>query len=129
MRPASLPAQPDFPLTALAAELRDTASRLDALDSGDPAVSLRTLFSWSYRQLSAEAARVFRLLSLHPGPDITTHAAAGLAGLDESEARRALRELSRAHVLAERRPGRYTCHDLLRGYAADQARTLDQAAG
>lgn len=122
-------AQPDFPLTALAAELRDTAGRLDALDSGDPAVSLRTLFSWSYRQLGAEAARVFRLLSLHPGPDITTHAAASLAGLDESAARRALRELSRAHVLAECMPGRYTCHDLLRGYAADQARTLDKAAG
>jgi DNA-binding SARP family transcriptional activator len=118
-------AQPDFPLTALAAELRDSGSRLDALDSGDPAVSLRTLFSWSYQQLSTEAARIFRLLSRHPGPDITTHAAASLAGLDESAARRALRELSRAHVLTERIPGRYTCHDLLLSYAADRARAQD----
>jgi DNA-binding SARP family transcriptional activator len=115
-------ARPDFPLTALAAELRDVTGRLDALDSGDPAVSLRSLFSWSYHQLSPEAARMFRLLSLHPGSDIAAPAAASLAGRDEAEGRRMLRELSRAHLLAERSPGRYSCHALLRGYAAEQAR-------
>ena len=59
-----------FPLAALAAELRDAAGRLDALDSGDPAASVRALFSWSYNQLSTGAARMFRLLGLHsdPGP-------------------------------------------------------------
>lgn len=118
-------ARPDFPLTALATELRDPVGRLDALDSGDPAVSVRTLFSWSYQQLSAGAARMFRLLGLHPGADITTRAAASMAGLDETEGRRMLRELSRAHVLSEHLPGRYTVHALLRAYAADQARAQD----
>jgi len=63
-------ARPSFPLAALAAELRDAAGRLDALDSGDPAASVRALFSWSYNQLSTGAARMFRLLGLHsdPGP-------------------------------------------------------------
>jgi hypothetical protein len=65
---------------------------------------------------------MFRLLSLHPGSDIAAPAAASLAGRDEAEGRRMLRELSRAHLLAERSPGRYSCHALLRGYAAEQAR-------
>ena len=45
-------ARPGFPLAALLAELRDRAGRLDALDSGDPAASVRAVFSWSYQQLS-----------------------------------------------------------------------------
>ena len=73
-------ARPGFPLAALAAELRDAAGRLDALDAGDPGASVRAVFSWSYRQLSGPAARMFRLLGLHPGPDITVPAAASLAG-------------------------------------------------
>jgi tetratricopeptide (TPR) repeat protein/transcriptional regulator with XRE-family HTH domain len=118
-------ARPDFPLAALAAELRDRAGRLDALDAGDPAASVRAVFSWSYRQLSAQAARMFRLLGLHPGPDISSAASASLAAADEPEARRLLAELTRAHLVAERIPGRYALHDLLRAYAADQARNTD----
>ena len=79
--------QPGFPLTALATELRDRDDRLDALDAGDAAASLRAVFSWSYRQLSDGAARMFRLLGLHPGPDISARAAASLASTDEPEAR------------------------------------------
>jgi tetratricopeptide (TPR) repeat protein/transcriptional regulator with XRE-family HTH domain len=118
-------ARPGFPLAALAAELRDGADRLDALDAGDPAASVRAVFSWSYRQLSDEAARMFRLLGLHPGPDIASPAAASLAGIDEPTARRLLGDLSRAHLIAEHVPSRYTCHDLLRTYATAQARSCD----
>ena len=42
-----------------------------ALTGGDPATDLRAVFSWSYRTLTADAARLFRLLGLHPGPDIS----------------------------------------------------------
>ncbi|MBV9452345.1 MAG: tetratricopeptide repeat protein [Streptosporangiaceae bacterium] len=118
-------ARPGFPLTALAAELRGTPARLDALDTGDPSASVRAVFSWSYQQLSAGAARMFRLLGLHPGPDISVPAAASLAGLTEPETRRMLRELTRDCLITEHVPGRYALHDLLRAYAAAQARDLD----
>jgi DNA-binding SARP family transcriptional activator/tetratricopeptide (TPR) repeat protein len=118
-------ARPHLPLTVLAAELRDTASRLDALDTADPTASVRTVFSWSYQELSPAAARMFRLLGLHPGPDITAMAAASLGACSLASARRVLAELTGAHLVTERGHDRYLCHDLLRTYAADQARTTD----
>ncbi|MBM2619339.1 tetratricopeptide repeat protein [Actinoplanes sp. LDG1-06] len=111
--------QNSFPLTALADELAETDDRLDALDTGDPAVHVRAVFSWSYAALSAEAQRLFRLLSLHPGPDMATAAAAALAGHRPARARRLLGELTHASLLVEHSPGRYSWHDLLRVYAAD----------
>jgi tetratricopeptide (TPR) repeat protein/transcriptional regulator with XRE-family HTH domain len=114
-------ASPGFPLAALAGELAHAAGRLDALDAGDPAASVRAVFSWSCRQLSAEAARTFGLLGSHPGRDISVPAAASLAGIAEADARRLLRELAHAHLIAEHLPGRYAFHDLLRAYAAEQA--------
>jgi tetratricopeptide (TPR) repeat protein/transcriptional regulator with XRE-family HTH domain len=116
--------RPGFPLAALAGELADSASRLDALDAGDPAASVRAVFSWSTRQFSDELARMFRLLGLHAGPDVCVPAAASLAGIPEARARRLLADLARAHVIAEHIPGRYAFHDLLRAYAAEQTRHL-----
>jgi DNA-binding SARP family transcriptional activator/DNA-binding XRE family transcriptional regulator len=118
---------PHFPLASLATELRDVRGRLDKLDSGDPAVSLRTVFSWSVRQLSPPAARMFRLLSRYPGSDVTVPAAARMAGTGQPGARRLLRELARCHLLAEPSPGRYVFHGLLRAYAAEQAEAGPQA--
>jgi tetratricopeptide (TPR) repeat protein len=113
-------ARPGFPLAALAAELRESACGLDALDAGDPAASVRAVFSWSTPQLTRHAARMFGLLGLHPGPDITVPAAASLAAIAEADGRRLLGELARAYLIAEHVPGRYAFHDLLRAYAADQ---------
>jgi tetratricopeptide (TPR) repeat protein/transcriptional regulator with XRE-family HTH domain len=121
-------ARPRFPLTAVAAELADSADRLDALDAGDAATSVRSVFSWSYRQLGNEPARMFRLLGLHPGPDICVAAAASLVGTDQSGTRRLLGELARAHLIAEHLPGRYAFHDLLRAHATEQARDADSEA-
>jgi tetratricopeptide (TPR) repeat protein len=118
-------ARPHIPLAALAEELANSEDRLTALDAGDPATSIRAVFSWSTRQLSAEAARMFRLLGLHPGPDIAVPAAASLAAVAEADARRLLGELARAHLIAEHPPGRYAFHDLLRAYAVGQARAHD----
>ena len=118
-------ARPGFPIAALAAELRDVGGRLDALDSGDPSGDLRAVFSWSYQQLSPAAARMFRLLGVHSGPDISAAAAASLAAVSEPQARRLLRELTRAHLITEHAPARYASHDLLRAYAAAQAHDSD----
>jgi tetratricopeptide (TPR) repeat protein len=118
-------ARPEHPLEALAAELRAAGGPLDALDAGEPTASVRAVFSWSYRQLSPAAARLFRLLGIHPGPDISAPAAASLAGVEPAQARHLLAELARAHLVAEHAIGRYAFHDLLRAYAAEQARALD----
>jgi len=112
-------ARPSLPLAALAAELRDTASRLDALDAGDPAASVRAVFSWSCQQLGSTAARVFRLLAEHPGPDISVAAAASLAGLPSARVREALAELAGSHLVSEHAYGRFAFHDLIRLYATE----------
>ncbi|WP_344525572.1 NB-ARC domain-containing protein [Streptomyces albiaxialis] len=112
---------PGFTLDTVARELRESQGNLDALSGGDATTDLRTVFSWSYQSLSAPAARLFRLLGLHSGPDITAHAAAALAGLPFRETRRLLSEITWVHLLNEPAPGRYTLHDLLRVYAAERA--------
>src|SRR5215472_4362016 len=116
---------PAFSLDALAREMGAQADRLDAFDSDDAATDLRSVFSWSYRSLSPDAARLFRLLGLHPGPDFTAPAAASLAGQSLPEARRLLAALTGANLINEHQPGRYAFHDLLRTYAAAQVRAHD----
>jgi DNA-binding SARP family transcriptional activator/tetratricopeptide (TPR) repeat protein len=117
--------QTRFPLTVLAAELRDAGQRLDALDAGDPTSQIRAVFSWSYTTLTEPAARLFRLLGLHPGPDIDTTAAANLIDHTIPQTRQLLAELVRTSLLTEYVPGRYTFHDLLRAYATELAFTID----
>jgi hypothetical protein len=113
---------PGLTLAELAADLRRAASRLDAIDTGEAATSLRASFSASYQALSRPAARMFRLLGAHPGAGITAAAAARLAGLPADSACVLLRELAGFHLVSERRPGRFAIHELLRGYAAERAR-------
>lgn len=116
---ARIATHPGFALGAVAAELRETYGTLDAFVGTEAVTNVRTVFSWSYRALPPAAARLFRLLGLHPGPDITAPAAASLAGLSVRHVRPLLAELTHAHLLTEQVPGRYTCHDLLRVYAAE----------
>lgn len=108
---------PGFALGVLAKELAEEHTRLEALDTGEPTTSVRAVFSWSYQRLSPLAARMFRLLGLHPGPDIALTAAAHLTEMPPQQAREALGELTRAHLLTQHTPGRYSFHDLLRAYA------------
>ncbi len=114
-------AHPRTPLSSLAAELRDTRRRLDLLSAGTGAANLRAVFSWSCQTLSSPAARMFRLLGRHSGPDISIAVAASLAATGPDQARRALDELTAAHLLTEHAHGRYRLHDLLRAYATEQA--------
>jgi transcriptional regulator with XRE-family HTH domain len=118
---------PRLSLDTLAAQLRQTLSSLDALAVGDPYADTRAVFSWSYRGLSNAAARLFRLLGQHHGPDIALTAAASLAGQPTHQTQTSLAELCRAHLLIEHRPSRYTFHDLLRAYAAELAHHHDSS--
>ncbi len=116
---------PTFRLAALANELRAAHDRLDAFASTDQATDMRAVFSWSYQTLSPAAARLFRLLGNHPGPDIAAPATASLAGVPVGPARQLLTELTRAHLLTEHVHGRYAFHDLLRAYSSELARAHD----
>jgi DNA-binding SARP family transcriptional activator/tetratricopeptide (TPR) repeat protein len=118
-------ARPGFPLAAIAAELRAANGTLDPFGGTDLATDVRAVFSWSCRALSDDAARLFRLLGLHPGPDITTPAAASLVGLPPDRARQLLTGLAHANLLLEYTPGRYSLHDLLRAYATELADSHD----
>ena len=117
---------PAFPLGTLADELRQARGSLDAFASDDVHTDVRAVFSWSYNMLSPAAASMFRLLGLHPGPDITLAAAASLAALPVSGARPLLAELTRAHLVTQHSPGRYAFHDLLRAWASELALTHDR---
>ncbi len=117
-------ARPAISLAELVRELADEQERLDLLEAaGDSHTAVRAVFSWSYQNLSQPAARLFRLLGLHPGPDITIRAAASLAASPPGQARRLVAELVRANLLTEQAPGRFGCHDLLRAYAVELAAT------
>ncbi|MFD5571735.1 AfsR/SARP family transcriptional regulator [Streptomyces cadmiisoli] len=108
-----------MPLTTLARELHDSVGGLDAFRSGDAAADVRAAFSCSYHALSPGAARLFRLLALHPGPDTALTAAASLAGFPVPHTRHLLADLIQAHLVEERSPGRFALHDLLRAYASE----------
>jgi tetratricopeptide (TPR) repeat protein/DNA-binding SARP family transcriptional activator len=120
--------QTGFRLDVLAAQLGDAEQRLDALDAGDPASQVRAVFSWSVAALSPAVGRLFRLLGLHPGLDISVAAAVSLDGRPGSATRRSLDELARANLIVEHLPHRYTFHDLLRSYARDLAHDIDDDA-
>ena len=103
----------------------DLAAGMSAFASDDEHTDLRSVFSWSYRILSPDAARLFRLLSLNPGPDSPAMAAEALAGGPAADL---VAELIRTQLLTERAPGRYTMHDLLRSYASEQCLSTDDPA-
>ncbi|WP_051105147.1 AfsR/SARP family transcriptional regulator [Catelliglobosispora koreensis] len=113
---------PDFPLSALSSELAQV------LAGDGSAANVHSVFSWSYDQLSPVAASLFRLLSLHPGPEVSVAAAASLAGVPLAEARRLLTELAYTHLITERSPGWFSLHALLREYARELVHANDSEA-
>ncbi|MGP3966629.1 ATP-binding protein [Streptomyces sp. 6N223] len=148
---------PHMGLEELIGDLRDESALWDALSAGDggfgrgggeaqqdadtdadadadtdadaDADAVRTVFAWSYRALPKQAARLFRLLGLHPGPDFGTGAASALAGVSTRRVRQLLDVLAGAHLLEQTAPDRYEFHDLLRVYAADRARREESGEG
>jgi len=123
---ARLAARPSWPVHALAERLGDERTRLDELESADLAV--RSCFQVSYQALTASednrdrtAARLFRLLGLHRGPEFSTWTAAALLGTSPEAAETALERLVDAQLLVAAGLGRYAMHDLLLLFAREQA--------
>jgi DNA-binding SARP family transcriptional activator/Tfp pilus assembly protein PilF len=113
-------------LSQLVVELGDRQRRLQLLDPGDdPYAAVRVVFSWSIDSLPPDAARIFRLLGLHPGPDFDPYATAALADASLEAARHGLELLTRTHLVHRTGPSRYGMHDLLHAYAAELAHVHD----
>ncbi|MGJ7418749.1 regulator [Streptomyces cinereoruber] len=121
---ALLTDDPGLPITALADDLADARTRLKRLqheDGDGRSLAVRAAFDLSYRRLKPQEARLFRLLSLNPGPDLSTEVAAALGDREERETRTGLATLARADLINEQPPrsGRWRVHDLIRLYAAE----------
>jgi DNA-binding SARP family transcriptional activator len=120
---AKLATHPDRSIGVLAGDLADERYRLDELQVSD--MSLRSSLAVSYHDLRRDpaghqAARMWRLLGLNPGPDFGPDAAAALAGTAPRTARQLLDLLAEVHLIEHAGHGRYRLHDLLRIYAAER---------
>ncbi|MER5652693.1 AAA family ATPase [Streptomyces sp. NBC_01281] len=100
---------------------RDVHDRLAALGSHESDLDLRTVFHTSYTLLPGSAARLFRLLGLHAGPDIDAYACAALLDDDVPAAHAALSVLAAANLVGEQPGARFGSHDLLRAFARSLA--------
>ncbi|MFD3486002.1 ATP-binding protein [Streptomyces sp. NPDC058665] len=123
--------RPHMRLQELISDLRDESALWDALSTGDEeeAEAVRAVFAWSYQALPPDAARVFRLLGLYPGPEFGIGAAAALTGLSVRRTRQLLDVLAGAHLLMQKAPDRFEFHDLLRAYAGDEAQREESPEG
>ncbi|MFD7454576.1 ATP-binding protein [Kitasatospora sp. NPDC059827] len=117
---------PGRPLSSVREDLESTDDRLDVLGRRDRAV--RAAFNLSYDRLGDEHARTFRLLSLNPGPDLSTEAATHLTEQSRIRTELLLQDLARAHLIeAGRIWGRWRLHDLVRLYAVERGRSRADA--
>jgi DNA-binding SARP family transcriptional activator/tetratricopeptide (TPR) repeat protein len=96
-------------------QLRDQRRRTQFLAAGDRSVF--AALSLSYRYLTQDQRRLFRLLSLHPGPEFDAYTAAAVSGLGVEEAEEHVEVLFDDNLLLQPSPGRYQFHDLIKDCA------------
>jgi tetratricopeptide (TPR) repeat protein len=116
--------KPDVPLGRVVDEIR-RSRRVFSVDQSALPGRTESVFNWPYRALSNQAARAFRLLSLHPSRPFRRLAAASAVGLGDGEIDAVLGELVRVHMLFEPRPGIYVFHDLLLEFSIRLRQQLD----
>ncbi|MFB8272283.1 tetratricopeptide repeat protein, partial [Streptomyces sp. NPDC055955] len=119
---ALLADDPDELLSERVRMLTDAGTRLSGLDDGER--NLRAVFDECLARLSPQEADLYRLLGLHPGPDISTPAVAALTDQPADKITSMLRQLVRARLLTQNSLARdrWSMHDLLRVHAQEQAR-------
>jgi DNA-binding SARP family transcriptional activator/tetratricopeptide (TPR) repeat protein len=125
---ANLATRPGLTVAGYVAQLRGTGELAALTVAGDGQAAVRAAFDLSYRRVPEPAGRMFRLIGLAFGPDLSAEAAAALAGVPVADGREHLAALATAHLVEEHTPGRYLCHDLLRAYAAERVRLEESPA-
>ncbi|MFF8430548.1 tetratricopeptide repeat protein [Streptomyces sp. NPDC016566] len=138
---AVLVLDPGLPLRELAGQLAEARHRLERLSPPDGSglpTGVLAAFDVSYARLPAAQARIFRLLSRHPGIHCTTAVAVALAHTRSDEmpewsaetlaaVRNLLVGLANTGLLTEQPlgSGRWRMHSLVRLYATQRAEELD----
>ncbi len=116
---ARLAARPRWPVARMVAELRDESARLGRLSSVGE-TSLTAVFDASYAALSADAAKLYRLIGEHPGSDVEVGVAAAAARVSDVAAAEGLQALADASLLEEVSANRYRFHGLVKLHARAQ---------
>jgi DNA-binding SARP family transcriptional activator/tetratricopeptide (TPR) repeat protein len=124
---ARLRSRPAWTVRYLADRLGEACSTLAELSVGDRSVG--AAFALSYERLDEPRRRMFRLLGVHPGPEIDVPAAAALAGVARAEANALLESLVDDHLVQQPVTGRYRLHDLVRRHARTVALAEEPARG
>jgi tetratricopeptide (TPR) repeat protein len=106
---------PEQRIADAAAGLAAAQAQTDA-GTGEEA-GLHTSLGLSYAALDPAAARAYRLLGLHPGPDFSTALATAALDTATADARVVLECLTMACLLETAGPGRHLFHELIRIHA------------
>ena len=112
---------PDRRLSSFSHEFQDLDAHLEFFDGGDLQSNIRAVFSWSYRMLSTEQKRTFRLLGIFPGFNISVSTTSALIGISPRTAASLLQELERFSLIDRYVDGRWHLHNLVKAYAAECA--------
>lgn len=115
---AILADEPGSSIAGLAEQFAHANARLSGLRRARPKVT--SVIDVSYRRLAGRepaAAGLLPLLTVNPGPDLATEAAAALAGAEPAETATLLRILRAASLLQYTAAGRWRLHDLVALYA------------
>ncbi|WP_405680019.1 NB-ARC domain-containing protein [Streptomyces sp. NBC_00868] len=118
---------PNTPICEWVTKLTWKPNRLDTLDiPGDPATSLRSVFSWSYLALPASTSRLFRLLGLSDASEFEVSQIMQVF-TEESAVEMHLALLVDSHLLGSPAPGRYRFHKLVHLYARERAEAEERS--
>ncbi|NBH02905.1 tetratricopeptide repeat protein [Amycolatopsis sp. SID8362] len=123
---ARLVARPALSIASLAQRIAEDDGGLNAFTArGQEKVS--AVFSAAYDALSAEAARLYRLLGLVPGPDLPLDVVASVVDRPRSVVAELVESLDDAGLLSVGSTGRLSLHPMVRRHAAHLARLRDPA--
>ncbi|MFI9848374.1 BTAD domain-containing putative transcriptional regulator [Nonomuraea sp. NPDC051941] len=122
---AHLTSQPTLPIGDFVDSLLGD-DRLAALDvQGDPGIGVRSVFERSYQGLMPRHQRIFRMIGLHPGPDIGLDEIIVMTGETHADIGAALDALVNGHLVYRNADGRYVLHDLVWLFAREISQVHD----
>lgn len=122
---ARLGNRPQWTVADVVRRLAEGVRAVGVLSAGDRSVAVT--IGLSYEAMDSLHRRAFRRLAAHPGIDLEVYSAAALLGTSPARAEHVMEDLLDMHLLRQNAPGRWTFHDLVRGYAQTMRDSTEQA--